>query len=128
MMPRSPQEIESCAALFFTGGQQDRIVNAFKPGGRETAISKAIDRVLERGGIVAGTSAGAAIMSDPMIMGGESDGRPRREDDAVAADGQGKLGYFPYGIVDPAFPPARAIRPADRRARTDEAGLRLRHQ
>lgn len=65
-----PQLAERVAALqgvFFTGGAQELIVDTLKPQGRETALLKAIRQVLARGGVVAGTSAGAAIMSEWMF-------------------------------------------------------------
>jgi cyanophycinase len=53
--------------VFFTGGAQERIVDTLQPGGRATPLLEAIRGVLDRGGVIAGTSAGAAIMSEVMF-------------------------------------------------------------
>jgi cyanophycinase len=67
---RDPQLIARVAAargVFFTGGAQERIVDTLQPGGRATPLLEAIHDVLERGGVVAGTSAGAAVLSRVMF-------------------------------------------------------------
>ncbi len=57
------------SGIFFTGGDQLRITAMI--GG--TALGKALQHVYERKVIIAGTSAGASVMSDTMIIGGEGD-------------------------------------------------------
>jgi cyanophycinase len=54
--------------VFFTGGAQERITDALltREGG-DTPMLAAIRKVYSTGGVIAGTSAGAAIMSDPMF-------------------------------------------------------------
>jgi cyanophycinase len=67
---RDPQLIARVAAargVFFTGGAQERIVDTLRPGGRATPLLEAIHDVLRRGGVIAGTSAGAAVMSRVMF-------------------------------------------------------------
>lgn len=67
---RDPAFVESlrdARGVFFTGGSQDRIVDGFLPGGTPSPLLQAVWGVLERGGVVAGTSAGAAIMSRTMF-------------------------------------------------------------
>ena len=98
--PELAKQIESCDAVFFGGGAQSRIVKVFRPGGRETLASKAIDAILARGGVVAGTSAGAEIMSDPMIHMGESDKALAKPEGLPIGRG---MGYFKYGMVDQHF-------------------------
>lgn len=67
-------QIESCRALWFVGGDQSRITAVFRPEpSRTSAAYRATLAVLARGGIIAGTSAGAAMMCDPMITGGSSE-------------------------------------------------------
>lgn len=112
-------QIRSCAALWFTGGDQSRITRVFRPAGRDTAALIAAREVLASGGLIAGSSAGAAMMSDPMITGGSSrDWLKRVGDDAAEQDsdetdgelppaerlrtGYG-LGFFPYGTIDQHF-------------------------
>lgn len=65
--------IGACGGLFFTGGDQSRIVDVLRPAGRDTPAAMAMRDLFDRGGVVVGTSAGAAMMSDPMIAGGSSD-------------------------------------------------------
>jgi cyanophycinase len=67
---RDPALLEAVRAadgIFFSGGAQERIVDTFNPGGRRTPMLEAIWDVYRRGGVVAGTSAGAAIMSTVMF-------------------------------------------------------------
>ena len=59
-------------SVYFTGGDQANIVAALAPGGVETPLLAAIRAARAAGGLVAGSSAGAAMMSQPMILGGTS--------------------------------------------------------
>ncbi len=59
--------VNNATGVFFSGGAQERIVDTFAPGGRPTPMLNAIWDVYRRGGVVAGTSAGAAIMSTVMF-------------------------------------------------------------
>lgn len=58
--------LESATAVWFGGGSQQRISDAYI----DTLVERRIYEVLERGGVVGGTSAGAAIQSRVMIAGG----------------------------------------------------------
>lgn len=60
--------------LFFTGGDQLRITSIL--GG--TPIYDALKELCNNGGLIAGTSAGASVMSDTMIVTGEDDESPRK--------------------------------------------------
>lgn len=60
--------------LFFTGGDQLRITSIL--GG--TPIYDALKELCDSGGLIAGTSAGASVMSDTMIVTGEDDESPRK--------------------------------------------------
>jgi cyanophycinase len=67
---RDPSLLElvtNANGVFFSGGAQERIVDTFNPGGHPTPMLNAIWDVYRRGGVVAGTSAGAAIMSTVMF-------------------------------------------------------------
>jgi cyanophycinase len=66
--------LEFASGLFITGGSQLRISAAL--GG--TAIADRIRRRHAEGMVVAGTSAGAAILSEHMISMGDSGATPRR--------------------------------------------------
>lgn len=54
-------------AVFFSGGAQEFIVDVLQPGGEATAMLGAIRAVFDAGGVLAGTSAGAAVMSRMMF-------------------------------------------------------------
>ncbi|MCY4745819.1 cyanophycinase [Pelomonas sp. UHG3] len=60
-------QVKAARAVFFSGGAQELIVDTLQPGGQPTAMLKAIREVFDGGGVVAGTSAGAAIMSRMMF-------------------------------------------------------------
>ncbi len=60
-------KVAASRGVFFSGGAQELIVDTLAPGGEPTEMLKAIRGVLARGGVVAGTSAGAAVMSRMMF-------------------------------------------------------------
>ncbi len=60
-------KVRNAKGVFFTGGAQERIVDVLLPGGKTTPMLEAIWDVYRKGGVVAGTSAGAAIMSTQMF-------------------------------------------------------------
>jgi cyanophycinase len=64
--------IDSAHALLFTGGDQKRITDRYLADGRDKPEARAMRRLLERGGVIAGNSAGDAMMSDPMFLAGRS--------------------------------------------------------
>ena len=60
--------VKSCGGVYFTGGAQERITEAlFYENGDNSPLLDAILQVYSRGGMIAGTSAGAAVMSRIMI-------------------------------------------------------------
>jgi cyanophycinase len=61
--------IQDCTAVWFAGGDQSRITKTYLSTKSEIAFRE----LLKRGGVIGGTSAGAAIMGDPMITGGKSE-------------------------------------------------------
>jgi cyanophycinase len=61
--------LDSATGVWMSGGEQGRIVDLY----RGTASEKAIKRLLERGGVVGGISAGAAVQSDVMIRYGRTE-------------------------------------------------------
>ncbi len=65
--PALARRVATMQGVFFSGGAQELIVDTLRPQGRETALLQAIRQMQARGGMVAGTSAGAAIMSDWMF-------------------------------------------------------------
>ncbi|MFZ5641460.1 MAG: cyanophycinase [Bacillota bacterium] len=71
--PESTQVIEEATGIFFTGGDQLRITSTI--GG--TKVNEALSRAYRSGVVIAGTSAGASVMSGTMIVGGSSDDAPK---------------------------------------------------
>lgn len=65
--PEWVERVRSATGVFFVGGEQERIVKAlFDADGRQTPMLEAIWDLYRQGGVVAGTSAGAAVMSRVM--------------------------------------------------------------
>ena len=99
--------LERYGSFYFTGGDQSLIVQALIQDGKATPALAAIRRAWAAGGLVSGSSAGAAIMSDPMITSGgsiEALACPLAEapHDTRLSVGPG-LGFFPPGLVDQHF-------------------------
>lgn len=65
--PRLVEQVRSAQGVFFSGGAQERITATLSPDGASTPLLDAIRELQRRGGVVAGTSAGAAVMSETMI-------------------------------------------------------------
>lgn len=65
--PRIIEQVRSAQGVFFSGGAQERITSTLSPDGASTPLLDAIRDLQRRGGVVAGTSAGAAVMSELMI-------------------------------------------------------------
>jgi cyanophycinase len=64
--PEFARPIAVATAVWFGGGDQVKLVAAY----RGTAVEREFKALLKRGGVIGGTSAGAAVMSDVMIEGG----------------------------------------------------------
>ncbi len=105
--------IESCTGIWFSGGDQMRITKALLREGKRTLALEAIWRVYQEGGVIGGTSAGAAIMSEIMIAAGSSlegliygftndysDMSQQEEGPVHISQG---LGFFGLGIIDQHF-------------------------
>ena len=105
--PKIVALLERFGSFYFTGGDQTVIVQALIQDGKPTPALEAIRRCWLAGGLVAGSSAGAAIMSDPMITSGGSvealvhPPAPAPHDTRLSL-GHG-LGFFPCGLVDQHF-------------------------
>ncbi len=88
------EEMERATGVFFTGGDQLRITGIL--GG--TRLDRTLHQLYERGVIIAGTSAGASVMSDTMIIGGEG-GTPKKDALAMAPG----LGLLNSIVIDQHF-------------------------
>ncbi|MCG6134903.1 MAG: cyanophycinase [Nostoc sp. LLA-1] len=89
------QAIAKATGIFFTGGDQARITSILK----DTEIDTAIHKRFSEGIVIAGTSAGAAVMPDKMIVEGDSQTNARIE---VVEMGPG-LGFLPGVVIDQHF-------------------------
>ena len=89
------EKLEKATGIFITGGNQLRLSTIL--GG--TPVARAIRRLNAAGVHMAGTSAGAAIISEHMIAGGRSGPSPR-ESGVVLAPG---LGLTNRAIIDQHF-------------------------
>ncbi len=99
--------VAAYGSVYFTGGDQAKIVGALAPIGGETPILAAIRAAQAAGGLIAGSSAGAAMMSQPMILGGTSiesvvHGVTENPERPGLLMGEG-LGFFPHGMLDQHF-------------------------
>lgn len=89
------EKIEQATGIFFTGGDQARIIELVK-GSR---VDKAIRERHAQGVVIGGTSAGAAMMPETMIIEGDSATNPRVD---VVELGPG-MGFLPGIAVDQHF-------------------------
>jgi cyanophycinase len=64
--PAFIKPLTEASAVWFTGGDQSLLTSAYKG----TAVEREVKKLLARGGVVGGTSAGAAVMSGVMIKYG----------------------------------------------------------
>ncbi len=98
------EDVRKCSCVWFTGGDQSRITQLlYKNNSEKTPVLEAVWDVYNRGGVIGGTSAGAAMMSNPMIASGTSMGAltwSDSDEQLVMAEG---LGFFKEGIVDQHF-------------------------
>jgi cyanophycinase len=66
-------QVADSGGAFFVGGDQGRITGALRrPDGSDSAVLAALWSMYRRGGVIAGTSAGAAIMSKTMFYEGRA--------------------------------------------------------
>lgn len=89
------EAIEQATGIFFTGGEQARIITCLK----DTKLDAAMHKRYSEGIIIGGTSAGAAMMPDMMIIEGDSETNPRVE---AVAMGPG-MGFLPDVVIDQHF-------------------------
>ncbi len=95
--------IAGAALIYISGGNQNRFMDIV----RDTPIVDAILEAYQKGGMIAGTSAGAAVMSGKMITGDErrypeyqSTFRTIEADNIVMGEG---LGLLTTAIIDQHF-------------------------
>lgn len=86
---------DGAAGVFFSGGDQLRIASQIG----DTPIEKRVRAIHQAGGVIAGTSAGASVMSETMLVGGTSS-ESYRIGDLNMAPG---LGLIRDAIIDQHF-------------------------
>ncbi|MGI8314353.1 cyanophycinase [Halobacillus mangrovi] len=111
---KTVDQIKGLTGIWFVGGDQLKITETLlKKNGKQTKALEAIWDIYREGAVLAGTSAGAAIMSDVMITGGDSLGGFHQEfveedisnpeEEYVPVYIEKGLGFFQWGIVDQHF-------------------------
>ncbi|MBD2465147.1 cyanophycinase [Oscillatoria sp. FACHB-1407] len=93
--PRAIEAIQKATGVFFTGGNQARITECLK----DTELDTILHTRFAEGLVIAGTSAGAAMMPDMMIVEGEGETNPRME---VVTMDRG-MGFLPGVVIDQHF-------------------------
>jgi cyanophycinase len=102
--PATREALEGVTGIFFSGGDQRRLTRALL----DTPLLRALHEIYANGGVVSGTSAGAAIMGPLMITGDEKIPPPDDEeafsrilaDNVVTTAG---LGFLEGVVVDQHF-------------------------
>lgn len=95
--------LDDASGIFFSGGSQRRLAKAL----RGTKLLQRVYEIYEQGGVISGTSAGAAVMSKMMITGDEKNNPDStrkfisiRSDNIVTIEG---FGFLPDVIIDQHF-------------------------
>ena len=118
--PSLPSLLAGVTGVWFTGGDQYYTAKCFlRPDGSFTRALEILHEIYQSGGVIGGTSAGAAIMSEAMIGFGNARGvlskdtlydygsynpADDEDDDPVEPLLLTKgLGFFPHGVVDQHF-------------------------
>ena len=106
-------DLSRFSGIWFLGGDQTLITQTLVQQQQQTPVLQAIWQRYQDGAVLGGTSAGAAIMSEVMIAGGDSwgalTGAAARPYQGMADQEQGPLqlqkglGFFPAGIIDQHF-------------------------
>jgi cyanophycinase len=108
------EEIRQYNAVFLVGGDQARYRETLiDADGSDLSLLASIREIYQKGGVIGGTSAGAAILSDPMIISGNaveaitggvifqkvpSDPEPKKKVRLTKG-----FGFFEDGIIDQHF-------------------------
>lgn len=93
---KAMRAVTDADGVFFTGGDQLKITSEL---GGTPVLDKIVD-IHNRGGVIAGTSAGASVMSETMLVGGSSEGTYRIGNELRMAPG---LGLVKNMIIDQHF-------------------------
>lgn len=92
---RNIEVIKNATGVFFTGGDQARITDILK----DSEIDDLLHQKFAQGLVIAGTSAGAAMMSDMMIVEGEGETNPCLNTVTLEPG----MGFLPGVVIDQHF-------------------------
>jgi cyanophycinase len=87
-------EIEQATGVWFGGGRQWRFVDAYEG----TRAHRALLELLQRGGVIGGSSAGASIQAEYLVRG-----NPLGNEDMMARGYERGLGFLPGTAIDQHF-------------------------
>jgi cyanophycinase len=108
--PVTLESLEGATGVFFSGGDQRRLTRALL----DTPLLEGLHEIYARGGVVAGTSAGAAVMG-PLMITGDQRSPPSEDEEAfttilandiVTTPG---LGFLDGVVVDQHFVARRRL-------------------
>ncbi len=88
--------LRGAAGVFFTGGDQLRITSQIG----DTPVFERVQEIYEAGGLIAGTSAGASVVCETMLVSGHSEQSATVDDSVRMAPG---LGLLKGAVVDQHF-------------------------
>jgi cyanophycinase len=94
--PKSLRVLDDATAVFLTGGDQLRITSLLG----DTPVYSRLLEIFREGGTIAGTSAGASVMSETMLVGGGQNGSHRIGPDLQLAPG---FGFAKDMVIDQHF-------------------------
>ena len=92
---RSVSVLDGATGVFFNGGDQLKITSQLG----DSPIYERIHEIYRKGGVIAGTSAGASVMAETMMVSGEGDASSRIGDLRMAPG----FGLLPGVIIDQHF-------------------------
>jgi cyanophycinase len=107
--PETVEAIRRSGGVYFSGGVQGRLMRVIGPDHVPTPALLAVHDLLALGGVVAGNSAGAAVLSDPMILAGSSAAAliagasfetSAAEEPAHGVGIAPGTGLFPFALID----------------------------
>jgi cyanophycinase len=93
---RAMRILEGASGVFFTGGDQLKITSQIG----DTPIYSRVREIYEQGGVVAGTSAGASVMSETMLVSNSEEESYRIKSALLMAPG---LGFASDMLIDQHF-------------------------
>ena len=103
LKPDAPKILDGAGGVFFTGGDQSRLTAVLLG----TPVLGRIHEIYEKGGVIGGTSAGAAVQSEFMITGDEK--RTKKEDELWQVIQAGNVihtegfGFVKNAVIDQHF-------------------------